>query len=265
MPSANYQNTKLLLMKLRRENEAKSPRPLSPVPAPSPQISQIMSKAPKPQTPTYQPYSSKFDRPVQREVRNQPACTDKNRPQTPNPNPKPAHPRDLSNTSTRSTRSVNFMPEYKHIGKSEKKLYVNKPDLRFDITDINNKKRKFKYSFEKEHPRDRQKLLNYLKAQNLDKYSKELPERKIREVVDYGRGIHRPEESKFMEGNPNGNSYIVHQNNSTYRKIDQMKMMLKKEAHNLMADHAVITRGGRTPDRGTGLRSTGKSANKSFR
>lgn len=269
MISGNYKNTKLLLLKHRKEMEAANQRPASRSPQPIQNESRVIQRGLDNYGPSYPHFDSRLQRPIKPESNAHPITNNIYRPYTPDRPVDNNRHRSTSQVSIHSTRSANWMPEYKYIGKSEKKVFANKADLRFDITDINNKKRKFKYSFERENPRDKQKLLTYLKAQNLDKYSRELPVRQINEVVDYHRGIYRPEESKFMEGNPNGNSYAVHQNNSTYKRIDKMKMLLRKEAHNLIGDNAVIVRGGgsRTPDhngRHNG-NNTGKSDKRGFK
>ena len=260
MLSGNYEHTKYLLAKLRKEKESRSCRQLSPSPTPLPKESQVISRGVGDYVPSYQPYISRYDKPNQNEH------SGMNHSRTIERKKQAPQQRASSNVST---KSLGFIPEYKYVGKCEKKLYCNKPDLRFDITDINQKKRKFKYSFERENPRDREKLLKYLKAQNLDKYSKELPERPICEKVDYCRKTCRPEESGYMDENPNHQSYLIHQNNSTYKRIDQMKLMLKKEAHNLIEDNVVICRTGssKTPNkkRGNIKGNTMKLPNKSFR
>lgn len=267
MISGNYKNTKLLLMQLRRDADQPNSRPLSHSPQPAHHESRIVNHNVHRLNAGNNHYDSSFNMnfrpegPIQRDYKNMPSGTmpygraDYNR------------ERSASNVSTRSTQSANLLPGHKYVGKSEKKVYVNKADLRFDITDINNKKRKFKYSFERENPRDKEKLQNYLKAQNLDKYSKELPVRHINEVVDYKRGIYRPEESKFMESNPNNSSYVAHQNNSTYKRIDQMKMLLRKEAHNVLGDNIVITRDGNRcmPGRTATMRNTSRSPNRGYK
>lgn len=243
MLNGNYSNTKLLLMKLRRDNETNYQRTVSASPIETPRESRINHR-------DYEDHQHRLGRPYIsgtstkkfEEVRPHKVTMHEQRTRLGMVQAETRQQRDNSRTSAISQKSDNYLPEDKPVGRSEKRIYANKADLRYDISDINNKKRKFIYSFEREHPRDKERLANYLKAQNLDKYSKALPERPVDGVVDYRKGIYKPEESRFMEGNPNNNSYLIHQNNSTVRRIDQMKRLLKNEACNIIDNNAIILR-----------------------
>lgn len=251
-----------MLMKLRRDNETNNRSALSVSRSPAPLESQVLNQGFERFKGFGGANAHKFEKLQKREAQikqipSKPQITDTKNSCTYN--------KESRDASVRSTRSDNNIHGYAYSGRGDKRLFVNKADLRFDITDINEKKRKFKYTFEKEHPKDKERLLGYLKAQNLDRYSKALPEKPIEQVVDYGRGVYRPEQSKFMEVNPNNNSYIVHQNNSTIRRLDEMKQMMRTEAHVTLGDVPIIVRDKPVFAQIEGFRGRGRSNNHSAR
>ncbi len=141
-----------------------------------------------------------------------------------------------------SNNSQTIIPAYKYDGKSSRKVYTNKADLRYDIRDINQKKKHYIKIPEQQKERENQKLKNYLKAQNIDVYEKKLPKKRITEVIDYGRKNYRPEESSYMNNYIKRSGYNVNAENQTVRRIDKMKQLLQKEAHFNINYNPVILR-----------------------
>lgn len=141
-----------------------------------------------------------------------------------------------------SNNSQTIIPSYKYDGKSGRKIFTNKADLRFDIRDINDKKKHYIKIPEQQKAREGEKLNKYLKAQNLDVYEKKLPQKKITQVIDYGRKNYRPEESSYMNNYIRRSGYGVNADNQTVRRIDKMKQLLQKEAHYNVNYNPVILR-----------------------
>ena len=141
-----------------------------------------------------------------------------------------------------SNNSQTIIPQYKYDGKSGRRVFTNKADLRYDIRDINQKKKHYIKIPEGQKAREEEKLKKYLKAQNLDVYSKRLPDKKITRVVDFGRKNYRPEDSSYMQNYIRRSGYNVNVDNPVVRKMDKMKSLLQKEAHYNINYNPVVLR-----------------------
>jgi len=138
-----------------------------------------------------------------------------------------------------TAKSADINPSYRYIGRPEKKLYTDKPDLRFKTADINDVKmnsahnmgRKFKTTDE---------LISYMRALAIYNKPKEIPYKHIVKAVDYSQRNYEPDYTKTNNAKKEY-KYIIQKDTSLINRIDQMKQLLKEEAH-VLFNHPHILR-----------------------
>jgi hypothetical protein len=107
----------------------------------------------------------------------------------------------------------NYHPEYKCVGKNEKKQFIHKEDGRFNVKDINDKKRRI-WPWEKNI---KEQILKNNRNENFDKL--QLPKLKINKSVEYILS------NKKIESVKNADTDLYRNN------VDKFKNNLKHEAY----------------------------------
>lgn len=112
----------------------------------------------------------------------------------------------------------------KFAAKSHKKEYLKKPDLRFDVKDINEKKRKYFYPWEdRNHVSEDEK--QYKHHQKVDVYSRQLPEKDIKEGFDFHH-------LNFQHN--------INTTSKTKQKMNRIKDMQREEALQVFKNDKVL-------------------------
>lgn len=155
--------------------------------------------------------------------------------------------RPISTRSNTDARSLT--PEYKYIGQREVKQFVSKPDLRYDVKDINDKKSRWSKLEPPTEAFDAHRQQKYRELQNLDKYERGLKEQPIFKEIVYKDG-HRVD-SKYTPRAKSSNAitpYLIPNRsdydfaNSKLKQIDQTKNLMQYEAKFHMNDAPKVLR-----------------------
>lgn len=155
------------------------------------------------------------------------------------------------NNDARSTKSQSqsrsITPEYKYVGVTEKKSYNNKPDLRYEVTDINQKKSRWAH-LAKPDPSMQEQVKNYKHLQQLDKYERGLSPNLISKEVEFKNG-HRVDAPKVVRSNSQNNiagpllrPSVYDYANSALRNFDQNHYVKKQEAEFFMQNNPMVLR-----------------------
>jgi hypothetical protein len=152
-------------------------------------------------------------------------------------------------TSTKSKGEARSMtPEYKFIGKSEKKSYANKADLRYEVSDINQKKSRWAHLI-KPNQKEIDQVKNYKHLQQLDKYDRGISPGLITKEVEFKNG-HRIDAPKIPRSNSQTNVQgplyrptVYDYANPVLKNFDQNHYIKKQEAEFFMQNNPMILRG----------------------
>jgi len=164
----------------------------------------------------------------------------------PNRNPQPNRNNDATSTKSRSY-SRSTTPEYKYVGVTEKKSYNNKPDLRYEVSDINQKKSRWAH-LAKPDPKEEARLKGYKHLQQLDTYQRELSPNLINKEVVFKNG-HRVDAPKVARSNSQTNipgpllrPSIYDYANTALKNLDQNHYIKKQEAEFFMQNTPMVLR-----------------------
>ena len=155
--------------------------------------------------------------------------------------------RPVSTRSNNDARSLT--PEYKYIGQREVKHFTSKPDLRYNVRDINDKKSRWSKLEPPAQAFDVHREQKYRELQNLHKYERGLKEQPIFQEIVYKDG-HRVDSKHIPRANStNAIDHYVIPNRSDYdfansrlKQMDQTKNLMQYEAKFHLNDTPKIMR-----------------------
>jgi hypothetical protein len=167
---------------------------------------------------------------------------------SPNRNVQVARHNDATSTKGRS-ESRSITPEYKYVGATEKKSYTHKADLRYEVTDINQKKSRWAH-LAKPSPKEIEQLNNYKHLQQLDKYDRGISPNLINKEVQFHNG-RRIDATKIVRSNSQTNvpgpllrPSVYDYANSALKNLDKDHYVKKREAEFFMQNNPMVLRDG---------------------